>query len=78
MHYYFNVENAIGLIPDEEGRELPDLEAARAEAIKGARSILADDVLKGNLDLRARIDITDGDGKILLSLGFSEAIELLR
>jgi hypothetical protein len=74
--YHFNLEDGTGLLPDEEGRELPDLEAARAESIKGARSIIAADVLEGRVDLRARIEIADEAGTTLLAVPFAEVIEI--
>jgi hypothetical protein len=33
---HFNLHDRTGLVPDDEGRELPDIEEARAEALKGA------------------------------------------
>lgn len=74
--YHFNLEDGSGLIPDEEGRELSDLEAARAEGIRGARSIIADEVLEGRVDLRARIDITDGKGNVLIAIPFADTVEI--
>ena len=75
-HYHFNLHNSLGLILDEEGRELPDLEAARDEAIKGVRSILAGEVLEGQVDLRGRLEITDEGRKTVLVLAFAEAVEV--
>lgn len=74
--YFFNVENGFGFVEDEEGRELPDLEAARAEALKGVRSILAEDVSKGRLDLDGRLDVKDEAGRVVLTISFAEAISL--
>lgn len=71
--FFFDVHNRIGLIADEEGRELADVEVARAEALKGARSIIADEVLQGQLDLDGRIDVADADGSLLFSISFAEA-----
>jgi len=76
--YHFNVDNGTGFVADEEGRELPDLAAARAEGVKGVRSILAEDVLNGRIDLLGRLDIVDGAGKVLLAIRFAEAVEISR
>ena len=57
--YYFNLYNRIGFVPDEEGRELPDTGAARTVALNGIRSVLAEDVLAGRLDLAGRLEIVD-------------------
>ena len=73
--YFFDLYNSTGFVPDDEGRELPDPEAARAEAIQGARSLIADEVLKGRLDLDGRIEVHDGAGSLLFTICFSEAID---
>ena len=73
--YFFNLHNGIGFVRDDEGRELPGLEAARFEAIRGARALIADEVLKGRLDLAGRLDVLGEDGEILLTILFSEAVE---
>ena len=76
MLYYFNLHNSVGLIRDEEGVDLPDLDSAREEAIRNARALIADDVLKGRLDLKAKLDILAEDGTRLFALRFADAIEV--
>jgi hypothetical protein len=75
MRYYFDIHNSIGFVEDEEGRDLPDLETARTEALKGIRSILGEDVQKGVVDLQGRLEIRDGDG-VILTIPFAEAVEI--
>ena len=74
--YRFNIHNGNGLTEDEEGRELPDAEDARAEAVAGIRSILAEDVLDGRLDLRGRIEVLDEQGRPLFSVAFADALRI--
>ena len=74
--FFFHVCDGVGFTEDEEGRELPDIEAARAEAIKGARSIMADDLQRGRLDLCAAIQIEDEQRRPVLTLSFAEAVAL--
>ena len=74
--YYFNICNGNGFIEDEEGQELPDLEAARAEAIRNARSIMASDVQRGMLDLSSFIEIEDASNQLVHTLGFEDAVDL--
>lgn len=76
--YYFDVENGHGLVRDEEGREFAHLEVARAEALRGVRSLIAEDVLAGRVDLRGRLDVRHGDGSIIFTISFAEAVEILR
>lgn len=73
--YYFHLRNGAGFVEDEEGRDLPDPEAARSEALKGVRSILCEDVLGGVVDLRGSLEVVDQDGVRILLLPFAEAVE---
>jgi hypothetical protein len=50
---------------DPEGSELPDLNAARREAMLGAREMLAEWILHGKEDIATRIIITDAHSKVL-------------
>jgi hypothetical protein len=42
--YYFHVRDGAELIRDEEGTELADPEAARAEALASARDLALDEI----------------------------------
>jgi hypothetical protein len=74
--FYLHVCNGTGFIEDEEGTDLPDLEAARALAVKCARDIMAADVRRGALDLSSFIEIEDGDKRLVHTLGFEQAVDL--
>jgi hypothetical protein len=74
--FYLHINNGGGYSEDTEGQELDDLDAARAAAIEGVRSLLSEEARQGQLDLSGRIEIADGDGNILLIVPFSEAVEL--
>ena len=50
---------------DPEGTELPDLEAARREAVLAAREMLAEWIMHGTDDIPTRIVITDEAGNVL-------------
>lgn len=74
--FFFNIYNDMVAI-DEEGVELPDLEAARAEAIRGARSLISDAVVtQGRLNLKHRIEVEDEERRPVFMLPFGSAIEL--
>ena len=75
--YYFNVHNGIGFVEDEEGRDYADLDAARTEAVRGAREILAEDVAKGVVDLRGRLEVIDAAGAVALVITFAEIVEVI-
>ena len=76
--FYFHVCNGAGFVEDEEGLDLTDLEAARAEAARSARSIMAADVQRGMLDLSSFIEIEDVDHRLVLTLGFAEVLDLTK
>lgn len=76
--FYLHVCNGTGFIQDEEGQELPDLEAARAEAIKSARSIMASDVQRGMLDLSSFIEIENAEKQLVHTLCFGDAVDLTK
>lgn len=77
-HYFFHLHNSIGFVPDEDGRELPDLGRVREEALKGIRSVIGAEALQGRIDLRGRIDVADASGGLVLSFSFEEAVEVKR
>jgi hypothetical protein len=74
--YHFHIYNSVGFVEDEEGRELPDLDAVRREGVKGIRSLLSEEVTQGHLDLRGRLDVADGDGSVVLTLPFHQTVDL--
>lgn len=74
--FFFHVCNGTGFVQDEEGQELPDVDAARLVAIRSARDIMASDVQRGMLDLSSFIEIEDGDRRLVQTLSFAEAVDL--
>ena len=76
--FHFNVRDAFGAVRDPDGLDLPHIEAAREEAIKGARAMIAEEVLRGRLDLKGVVEVTDSTGAVLLTLPFGEAVGLRR
>ena len=72
--YYFHLhDGAEGR--DEEGRELADVDAARAEAIRGARDVMAEDVRQGSVTLSHWIEVRDQGGHRVFSVGYRDAVE---
>jgi hypothetical protein len=65
MRYHFHIRDAEGLIPDEEGSELANLEAARAEARASAQDLVANDLRSGWATPERRIEIADERGAVL-------------
>lgn len=73
--YYYNVfDDSVAV--DDEGLELPDIAAARVEALRGARSIIAEQVARGRICLNCRIEVEDADRRPVLTLPFTEAVKI--
>jgi hypothetical protein len=76
--YFLNIRNNISFTRDEEGCELANADAARDVAVHGARSLMGAEVAdQGRLDLRARIEVLDEAGKIVLIVPFREALDIV-
>ena len=73
--YFFNVHND-AVTMDDEGAVLADAQAARAHAVKNARSLAADCVLHGYLAASHRIEVQDEKRKVIDTVRFDEAVDL--
>lgn len=74
--FYLHLFNRIGTVHDDEGTEVPDLDAARHLAVQSVRDILSEEVKRGRFDLQGRIDIAGEEGNVLAAVPFSDAVEL--
>ena len=74
--YHFNVYNDL-IALDEEGKELPNIEAAREEAIRGGRALMAEQLIEaGRMRLQHRIEVADENGRVLLTIPFRELVNI--
>lgn len=74
--FYFQIYNGNGHTLDEEGQDLADVGEARAVAVSGIRSLLGEELAAGSMDLDGKIDVTDKEGTVVLSLPYSDAVEI--
>lgn len=74
--YFFNVTNGNGLTRDEEGIDLSDQASALKMAKDSIRSIVAEEALKGSLDLDGHVDVLDSSAALLERVSFAEAFTL--
>src|SRR4051812_17230846 len=63
--FYFHIRDENGLTRDPEGQDLPDLEAARREAVSSAREILSEKLLHGGSLNHRTIEIADAKGDMV-------------
>ncbi|RLP26346.1 hypothetical protein [Mesorhizobium sp. YM1C-6-2] len=72
--YFFHVDNG-EFIPDETGADLPDLQAARREAVRAAGEMIdeAQESFWDHLSLW-NMHVTDSDHRLLFTLTFGAKI----
>ena len=75
--YFFHLRDGTDVALDEEGQELGNLEAAKAGALVAARDSLSHDIRDGVVDLRLRIDVEDDAGRVIHSLPFGDAYQVI-
>jgi hypothetical protein len=71
--YFFHVYDDQETI-DQDGLELPNVEVAEWEALRGARSLASEQVLMGRLRLTDRIDVTNETGTVIATVTFRDAV----
>jgi hypothetical protein len=71
--FYFHLKDGDNLVPDEEGIELPDVAAAKREALLTARE-LADGIKAGLTQIPEAVVITDEAGLTVEVLAFEEVL----
>jgi hypothetical protein len=67
-HFLFNLRDGGAGVPDSEGVELPDIEAAKAYATEVARELMKCHELQKR---DWRLDVRSGDGELLFDLPFA-------
>ena len=76
--YFFDLYNDM-VVPDEEGRELPDLDATIKHALKEARQMIAASATEqGKIDLRHYIKVRDEAGSEVHCIEFEDAVSVQR
>lgn len=63
--FFFHVRDGADLSRDEEGQDLPDIEAARREAVNSNREMLGERILHGGALNHRQIEIADETGRIV-------------
>lgn len=71
--FFFHVHEE-SFVPDPDGIEFADVEAARAAALEGVRGMICDQVQKGRLCLGYRMEVEDEAGEPVFQLSFEDAV----
>jgi hypothetical protein len=72
--FFFHIRMSDQVISDQEGLDLPDVAAARLEALAAARYILADAIRSGSDNIPEAFLIADGEGRELETVPLSVAL----
>jgi hypothetical protein len=71
--YYFHIHGRDGTIPDDEGSELADEDAARDEALTAVREMVADTIRRGGNPADGRkLWVADESGTVLFAIPFDQ------
>jgi hypothetical protein len=76
MRFHFNVRSDEDFDEDREGIDLPSLAAAKTEAEKASREMVAELVLRRERIDHMRFEITDDQGVVVATLPFKDVIWL--
>lgn len=72
--YFFHVREGAEISRDREGQELPNVEAARREALAANREILGDKLLHGGSLNHRSIEIADETGHVVDVVSASDVL----
>ena len=75
-HFFFELCDGFR-VADDSGQDFDTLDEARDEAVKSARSMMRDEILRGTLSLGDSIHILDADGQPLEVVRFRDALTIL-
>ena len=75
--YFFHLHNDVETV-DREGMVLPNLGAAKAQAVRAARDVMAGNVRQGRISLGDWIEVEDEQHRQVLAVRFSDCVEIRR
>jgi hypothetical protein len=74
--YYFNIRDGNELAPDPEGAEFDTLQKARDEALRSARELLSQRVIRGEIVDGQAFELTSESGEVIDIVKFRDALRL--
>jgi hypothetical protein len=76
--YFFHFHNGNLLEPDDDGLEMPDLDAAYLEAFEAAKEMWIEAIRTMHNPSRERFEVADGNGTTLITVPLNEVMESLK
>ena len=76
--FFFNFRDEDGLDRDEEGLDLPDVDAAYLEAFEAAKEMWIEAIRDMRNPTRQSFEVADADGNTLVIVPFGEVIASLK
>jgi hypothetical protein len=73
--YFFNLYDDMTVM-DDEGLELPSLQAARDKAYDAAKALACAELLEGHLNLSHRIEVAEEGGKVIVTVHFRDTFSV--
>ncbi|MHB2207403.1 DUF6894 family protein [Methylobacterium sp. CM6257] len=74
--YYIHIRDGRWLVEDLDGADLPDLDAARTEAERSARSLLEIQQVDGAVLAGQSFEITDRSGDVVAVMPLKDVLKL--
>jgi hypothetical protein len=75
--FYFHLKDGDDLTLDEEGSELPGIDAARKEALRTAREMLSEAIKQGAEKVWEALVIADASGRTIEVLPLAAALPMV-
>ena len=75
-HYRMHLRDGNDELLDPDGVYMP-AQAVPGAALRAARDCIAGDVMTGRIEFKYRIDVEDDDGRVVYSLPFADAVEIV-
>lgn len=76
--YFLHVRDGTHELLDEEGVEYRNLGALHKGVLEAVRDLIAGEALQGAINLKQRLDAENGDGEIVYTLEFEDAVTVSR
>jgi hypothetical protein len=76
--FFFNIRDEDGLDRDQEGLDLPDLDAAYIEAFEAAKEMWIEAIRDMRNPMRQSFEVADAAGNTLIVVPFGEVIASLK